>query len=259
LAYGVAGGVTSIMPDDSVAAWGWRIPFILGAFLALAALYMRRNMGESEVFDEHTTGAEKPAPLPKAQVARTIVLMIAMTSGVTAAHYTWTSYASTYAITQKGMDSGTAFWMTLTAQLIALATLPLWGWISDRVGRRPMMLIFAVLMIALSLPLTAMITSAGWTLLLASAIALVIVAIPGALLSAILSENFPTRIRTRAIGFAYSISVAVFGGTAPYLNALLNSLDVGWLSSVYIIVLCACTGIACFIMKETKGIDLKDA
>ena len=259
LAYGVAGGVTSIMPDDSVAAWGWRIPFILGAFLALAALYMRRNMGESEVFDEHTAGTEKPAPLPKAQVTRAIVLMIAMTSGVTAAHYTWTSYASTYAITQKGMDSGTAFWMTLMAQLIALATLPLWGWISDRVGRRPMMLIFAVLMIALSVPLTAMIGSAGWTLLLASAIALVIVAIPGALLSAILSENFPTRIRTRAIGFAYSISVAVFGGTAPYLNALLNSLDIGWLSSVYIMVLCACTGIACFIMKETKGIDLKDA
>ena len=79
------------------------------------------------------------------------------------------------------------------------------------------------------------------------------------MLSAILSENFPTRIRTSAIGFAWSISVAVFGGTAPYLNALQNSPDVGWLSSVYIIVLCACTGIACFIMKETKGIDLKDA
>ena len=259
LAYGVAGSVTSIMPDDSVAAWGWRIPFILGALLALAALYMRRNMGESEVFDEQKVVAEKPAPLPKAQVVRAIVLMIAMTSGVTAAHYTWTSYASTYAITQKGMDSGTAFWMTLAAQLIALATLPLWGWISDQVGRRPMMLTFALLMIVLSFPLTNMIGSDGWTLLIASAIALVIVAIPGALLSAILSENFPTKIRTRAIGFAYSISVAVFGGTAPYLNALLNSQDVGWLSSVYIIVLCACTGIACFIMKETKGIDLKDA
>jgi MHS family alpha-ketoglutarate permease-like MFS transporter len=259
LAYGVAGSVTSIMPDDSVAAWGWRIPFILGALLALAALYMRRNMGESEVFDEQKVVTEKSAPLPKAQVVRAIVLMIAMTSGVTAAHYTWTSYASTYAITQKGMDSGTAFWMTLAAQLIALATLPLWGWISDQVGRRPMMLTFALLMIVLSFPLTNMIGSDGWTLLVASAIALVIVAIPGALLSAILSENFPTKIRTRAIGFAYSISVAVFGGTAPYLNALLNSQDVGWLSSVYIIVLCACTGIACFIMKETKGIDLKDA
>jgi MHS family alpha-ketoglutarate permease-like MFS transporter len=259
LAYGVAGSVTSIMPDESVAAWGWRIPFVLGALLALAALYMRRNMGESEVFHEQKVVTEKTAPLPKAQVTRAIVLMIAMTSGVTAAHYTWTSYASTYAITQKGMDSSTAFWMTLAAQLIALATLPLWGWISDRVGRRPMMLIFAVLMIVLSFPLTNLIGSDGWTLLLASAIALVIVAIPGALLSAILSENFPTKIRTRAIGFAYSISVAVFGGTAPYLNALLNSQDVGWLSSVYIIVLCMCTGIACFIMKETKGIDLKDA
>lgn len=257
LAYAVAGGVTSVMSDDGVAAWGWRIPFVLGALLALAALYMRRNMDESKVF-EQGQGAV-PAARSRPQVARAILLMIALTSGITAAHYTWTSYVSTYAITEKGMNPDTAFWVTLAAQLIALLTLPLWGSVSDKIGRRPMMLIFAVLMIALSLPLNAMITADGWTLLVASTTALVIVAIPGALLAAVLAENFPTRVRTRAIGFAYSISVAVFGGTAPYLNALFNSLDVGWLSSVYVMVLCACTAVAALVMKETKGLDLTDA
>ncbi|KFF60260.1 MFS transporter [Cryobacterium sp. MLB-32] len=263
LAYAVAGGVTTVLSTSSVAEWGWRIPFVLGALLALAALYMRRNMEESEVFHAHKSAAQ-PAPAVRAkrsgsQVTRAILLMIAMTSGITAAHYTWTSYASTYAITEKGMNPDTAFWVTMVAQMIALVSLPLWGMLSDRVGRRPMMISFSILMIVVSIPLNAMITSAGWTLLIASAAALVIVAIPGALLAAVLAENFPTRVRTKAIGFAYSISVAVFGGTAPYLNALFNSLDVGWLSGAYVMTLCVCTAVACVMMKETKGIDLKDA
>ena len=121
-----------------------------------------------------------------------------------------------------------------------------------------MMIGFAALMILFQLPLTGMISSAPWTLLVAASVALVIVAIPGALLSATLSENFPTRVRTQGIGFAYSVSVAVFGGTAPYLNAQLIEWGVGWMSSIYIMVLCACTAVAVWLMPETKGIDLKD-
>ena len=263
LAYAVAGGVTTVLGADTMAEWGWRIPFVLGGLLAMAALYMRRNMEESEVFHAHKADAPaapaKPTKRSRSQITRAILLMIAMTSGITAAHYTWTSYASTYAITEQGMDPDTAFWITMVAQMIALITLPFWGMLSDRVGRRPMMIGFSVLMFAVSIPLNAMITDEGWTLLVASATALVIVAIPGALLAAVLAENFPTRVRTRAIGFAYSISVAVFGGTAPYLNALFNSLDLGWLSGAYVMVLCVCTAVACIIMKETKGMDLKDA
>ena len=267
LAYAVAGGITSVLPHSSLAEWGWRIPFILGAFLALAALYLRRGMEESAVFDEQSAAdssarpqaAAPAAEQPKRRMARSILLMIAMTSGITAAHYTWTAYASTYAISQKGMAADTAFWVTLLAQLIALTSLPLWGALSDRVGRRPVMVGFAVLMIALQIPMMNLISGEAWTLLVASTVSLVTVAIPGALLSATLSENFPTKVRTRAIGFAYSISVAVFGGTAPYLNALFVSNNAGWLFNVYIMVLCACTAAACLIMKETKGIDLRDA
>jgi hypothetical protein len=67
------------------------------------------------------------------------------------------------------------------------------------------------------------------------------------------------RLRTQAIGFAYSISVAVFGGTAPYLNQLLISIGVGWITSIYIMMLCVCTGVAVYQMPETQGIDLMDA
>jgi MHS family alpha-ketoglutarate permease-like MFS transporter len=257
LAYSVGGGVTSVLSNDAVAEWGWRIPFLIGALLALVALYLRRSMEESEVFDAQA--ADEGPRIPRATVVRAVLLMIGMTSGITAAHYTWTSYISTYAITQKDMNPDTAYWMLVVAQLIALVSLPFWGLLSDRIGRRPMLFAFAGLMFVLQFPLTAMITSSGWTLLVATTTALLVVSIPASVLSATLSESFPTKLRTQAIGFAYSISVAVFGGSSPYLNQLLVGQGIGWAFSIYIMVLCAFTGIACMFMRETKGIRLEDA
>lgn len=257
LAYSVGGGVTSALSNDAVAEWGWRIPFLIGALLALVALYLRRSMEESEVFDAQA--ADEGPRIPRATVVRAVLLMIGMTSGITAAHYTWTSYISTYAITQKDMNPDTAYWMLVVAQLIALVSLPFWGLLSDRIGRRPMLFAFAGLMFVLQFPLTAMITSSGWTLLVATTTALLVVSIPASVLSATLSESFPTKLRTQAIGFAYSISVAVFGGSSPYLNQLLVGQGIGWAFSIYIMVLCAFTGIACMFMRETKGIRLEDA
>jgi len=257
LAYTIGGAVTSTLSESVVGEWGWRIPFLLGFVLALFALYLRRSMEESEIFDSQTAAVDEPR-IPRRVVVRAILLMIGMTSGVTAAHYTWTSYISTYAITQKGMDPDTAYWMLVIAQVIALISLPFWGRLSDRVGRRPMLAAFALFMFALQIPLTSMISSAGWTLLLSTTVALLVVSMAGAILSCTLSESFPTRLRTQAIGFAYSFSVAVFGGTAPYLNQLLTGRGIGWVFGVYIMALCVATGAACLFMKETKGIDLAD-
>jgi MFS transporter, MHS family, alpha-ketoglutarate permease len=261
LAYTIGGGVTNVLSDSAVAEWGWRVPFLFGALLALAALYMRRGMDESEVFNGHQEKqvAKATMRLDRKRIARSIAMMIGMTAGITAAHYTWTSYASTYAITRQGMDAEGAYWVTVFAQLIALASLPLWGKLSDKIGRRPVLIGFALAMIITQIPLMSMINAQPWTLFVASTLALLIVAAAGALLSCVLSEAFPTKIRTQGIGFAYSFSVAVFGGTAPYLNALFNSWELGWLSNVYIMTLCGLTGIVVYKLRETKGIDLEDA
>ena len=95
LAYVVGGGVTSVLGAAGVAQWGWRIPFLLGAVLALSALYLRRGMEESDVFEAQSSGHRGLHQIPRKTVIRAVLLMIAMTSGITAAHYTWTSYAST--------------------------------------------------------------------------------------------------------------------------------------------------------------------
>lgn len=257
LAYTVGGVITNVFSEAAVSDWAWRIPFALGGLLALVALWMRRGMVESDVFEaDDQVEAVAPVPVDRGRVARAIVLVVLMTSGITAAHYTWTSYASTLAITERGMDAQTAYWATVGAQIIALVSLPFWGLLSDRIGRRPVLIGFGVLMAILQYPLMGMITDAGWSLFIASTLALLVVSMAGALLSAVLSEAFPTKVRTQGIGFAYSVSVAVFGGTAPYLNGLFNSLDLSWLSSGWVILLCLATIVAVVKLPETKGKDL---
>jgi MHS family alpha-ketoglutarate permease-like MFS transporter len=198
-------------------------------------------------------------PTTRAQNVRIALKMIFFTAGVTAVNYTWGSYMTTFAITERGMEPSTAYWMSVIAQLICCISMPFWGMISDRVGRKPMIFMFAIASIALTIPLTTLISDQGWTLLVAVGIALTLWAIPGSIYSAVLAENFPTRVRTRGIGIAYALSVALFGRPAPYLNQLFVSFDLGWMFSVYIMFLCVLTIVATLFMKETKGIDLKDA
>ncbi|MGY5319940.1 MFS transporter [Neomicrococcus lactis] len=271
IAYTLGGTITGFLSKAEVGAWGWRIPFLLGAVLALVALWLRRGMQESDVFveevvnEEHhneTTQASHVVPAgaktaSKSQV-RNIFLVIGLVTGLTSAHYTWTSYVSTYAITQEGMAPQGAYWATVFAQLIALIALPFWGRLSDRVGRKPLLYGFAIAMFLLEFLLKTMIGQEPWTLFVASTIALLIVGMMGAIIAAVMSEIFPTATRTRNIGLAYSISVAVFGGFAPYLNQLFVSIQAGWLADVYVMLTCVITLICVRILPETRGIDLND-
>lgn len=265
LAYGVGGTLTSIMDDNAVTAWGWRIPFLLGGLLALVALWMRRGMIESDVFEGEINSAPSDAPIngimlpdstKRYSLAKSIVLIIAMTSGITAAHYTWSSYVSTYAITQQDMTPSYAYWMVVIAQVVALISLPLWGRFSDKVGRKRILAAFAILMVITQMPLMNMIDQRPWTLLIAATVALVIVAMAGALLSAVMSESLPTKYRTQGMGFAYALSVAIFGGFAPYINEQVIAWGVGWMSSVYIMLLCIATLVATVLLPNNTGVDL---
>ncbi|WP_277455273.1 MFS transporter [Janibacter sp. DB-40] len=270
-AYAIGGSITAFLTESAVGDWGWRVPFLLGAVFAVFVLYLRTGMEESDVFDRADTAqaveqevvpaaAQTVAPAAagytRGRLTKAIALVVMMVSGITVAHYTWSSYASTYAITEQGMDPNTAFWAITASQFLALLTLPLWGLLSDHIGRRPVVLIFAVGTIITTIPLKAMIADEFWTLFLASFIAMTFVAAAGSILSSMMSEAFPTKVRTAGIGFAYSLSVAAFGGSAPYLNALFIGRGLDWLVNVYIIVLCLCTIGATLMMKETRGIDL---
>lgn len=259
IAYSVGGALTSLMTDSAVAEWGWRIPFLLGAVFAVVVIVIRRDMEESDVFDDGPATASTPEAGAQRGAVKRVVVVIAMVSGLTVTHYTWTSYMSTYAIANEGMSASGAFWALMLAQAISVVTIPLWGILSDRIGRRPIWLGYGILMAVLSIPMREMVTDQAWTLFVPALVVLVLVAGPGSILAATMSEAFPTRMRTQGIGLAYSIAIAVFGGSAPYLNALVIDLGHGWVGGAYLTVLCVCTIVATLFSKETKGIDLRHA
>lgn len=135
LAYTVGGALTSTLSESAIAQWGWRIAFLLGTVLAVYALFMRRGMEETV----HPVTENKPAelPIPSPVVVKGVLITIGLTASVAAAHYTWTSYISTYAITQKGVDPQVAYWTSVAAQTMALISLPLLGccpieWVASR-------------------------------------------------------------------------------------------------------------------------------
>ncbi|WP_378143957.1 MFS transporter [Cnuibacter sp. UC19_7] len=246
------------MDADLLDEWGWRIPFAFGALLAVFALYLRRGMMESDVFQAESSEAPTRRAWSQRRLFSAGVKLFIFTGGTSVVFYTFNSFASAFAISQRGMDAAGAFQASLWAQLVGIAVLPLLGALSDRIGRKPLLIAWAVLFIILVFPLLNMIGSAPWTLFVAQAVALSVAACATSIYAAVIAEQLPTAQRTKVIGIAMSLSVALFGGTAPYLNTWLSSIGLGWIFQVYFIVLCAASLVVIVRWRETRGIDLKD-
>lgn len=255
----VSAALTSALGADAMQEWGWRIPFLLGGVMAIVVLWMRREMHESDVFTE--TKAEESDPVePPARraVVLAAVRLIAFIAGLTCFNYVWMTFMTTYAISEKGMSPGAAYWVTALGQLICLVITPFMGRLSDRIGRKPMMFGYAALAVIFTFPFTALVNDQPWTLFVTVTAGLSIWAMCNSIFPALLAENFPTRLRGRGVGFSYSIAVALFGGTAPYLNQLFVSLDKGWVFNLYVMGLCSIGFVVTFFFKETRGINLND-
>jgi MHS family alpha-ketoglutarate permease-like MFS transporter len=255
------------LPPADMGSWGWRIPFFFGALLAVVVLWLRRNMMESEVHSEQAGAAASESTGSKSVTdpgwsrsrifARAVQIFFYM-AGTTLPYYIWSSYAAVYAISQHGMNPAAAFGATLGAMVINIILTPVMGWVSDRIGRRPPVIFYNLATAALTFPMFALISDAAWTLFVAQSIMMGISACIAGTQPAMMSEQVPTKYRTLIMGTAMPLAVALFGGTAPYLNTWFNSLQLGWAFNIYIIVICLISAAVVWRWKETKGIDLRD-
>lgn len=253
----LAAVLTSWLGKEAMEAWGWRVGFALGALLGVYALFLRRSASESDVF-EHRAAQSDGLKVTRRQawlIARNIV-MIAAASNAT--YYTWVTFAPATAIATKGMDPSGAYLASLGAQLICLLWLPLCGWLSDRYGRKPVVMAFGLGVALAVFPVSHIVTDQPWTLFVAQLIGLLVWGLLAAIFPVVLAEQVPTGARAMGVGFISSLSVAVFGGTAPYINTWLGAHGLEWVYTVYVGALGLMAFAGGLLIKETAGMELND-
>ncbi|MEV5054203.1 MFS transporter [Arthrobacter sp. LAR12-1-1.1] len=239
-------------------AWGWRIPFLIGAAMGLYALIMRSRLHETDVFEGEAT-AEKRAPIwPQIVRHRKQALqVIGLTVGLTVIYYIWGVVAPSYATTALKIDRGEALWAGVIGNIVFIAALPFWGKLSDRIGRKKVLWAGAIGAGVMHFPMTALLKDSAWQLAVSMSVMLIFIAASAAIVPAVYAELFPTSIRTVGVGVPYSICVAVFGGTAPYLQQWLGTtVQMPQLFNVYAVILLAISAMFVFTIPETKGKDL---
>jgi len=250
--------LSSVLDKTEMADWGWRIPFIIGTLLGVYAFYVRRGLPETAAFEQEQHATERASTLRgmwqnRGAAARIIGLVM----GGTITFYTWSVAAPGYAINVKHIEASSALWAGVVANLVFMAMLPIWGALSDRFGRKPNVIAFAVGTAILTVPLNGFIRDQAWQLAVAMSVALFFHAAVSAIVPALFAELLPTHVRAAGIGFPYSIAVALFGGTAPLVQAWLADHEQASLFTVYTIVLLVATLITIVITPESKGRPLE--
>ncbi|MET7617343.1 MFS transporter [Streptomyces sp. NPDC005408] len=255
-ASGIAAALVSGLGEAQMEGWGWRVPFVVGAALSLVGFWIRRGAHETRSEEQQQAA---PAGLFHAlrHYARQSLLICGITAGGTIAYYTWTSYLPTYAELNAGIDKANAL-LAGTISLAFFALLqPLGGMLSDRYGRRPLLLFFGVGFALLSVVLLRSLTGSFGSLLLVQCTGMVLLTGFTSISAAVNAEVFPARVRAAGIGFPYSLTVALFGGTAPYVGTLFKEIGSPGLFPWYVTALCLVSSAVYLRLPETAHKELE--
>ena len=253
LALGVLLLLQRTMTPAELERWGWRIPFLIGAACAVLALWMRRGLEETTAFRNQPL-AQRPSIRALLDHRRAVATVVGLTAGGTVAFYTFTTYAQKFLVNTAGFSKDAATRISALTLLVFMFVQPLVGWISDRVGRRPVLIAFGILGALGTVPVLSALahvrSEMGAFLLLL--LALLVVSGYTAINAVVKAELFPTAIRTLGVALPYAIAVSLFGGTAEYLALWAKS--VGHESWYYwYVTLCIAASLVVYAtMPETR-------
>jgi MFS transporter, MHS family, alpha-ketoglutarate permease len=240
--------------------WGWRIPFFLGAVLSLVALYLRRNLQETESFEKKSGEKERGSMKELLRHPKAIAVVIGLTLGGTIAFYTYTTYMQKFLVNTVKLSKDQSTLLTFISLSLFALLQPAFGLLSDRIGRRPLLISFGLLGTLFTVPILQTLSRAAsqleaFGLLMAS---LLIVSGYTSINAVVKAELFPAQVRALGVGLPYALTVAIFGGSAEYIALYLK--DIGHETGYYWFVTgCIFISLLVYVsMPDTKHTSLMD-
>jgi MHS family proline/betaine transporter-like MFS transporter len=257
LGSGVAALLNTLLSQEQMSGWGWRVPFLLGGILGPVGLYMRRTMKETPMYE--AASRELPARTTESGfglAARAFGFTIVWT----VCFYVLLNYMPTYTQKYLKLSASAALWSNTIGLLVLLACIPLMGRISDRVGRKPLLLACCLAFIVLPFPVfNYMLSGIGFGELIAVQILFAVLISmfsgPG---PAAIAEIFPTRSRSTWMTSGYALAVAIFGGFAPFISVWLIDRFQSPVAHVWYLVAAAVVSLLVILsLRETAHSDLR--
>ncbi|MCZ2328646.1 MFS family transporter [Bartonella sp. F02] len=253
--------LTLYLTEYQLREWGWRIPFAIGGFAAIVAIYLRRSLHETTTKESRSHKTAGSIVELFRNHKKAFVLVMCFTAGGSLSFYTYTTYMQKYLITTTGFDKQTATTIMTVALFIFMLAQPIFGALADKIGPRISLLIWSISCILFMVPGLKIIahTNSTWVALFIIIGALCIMSFYTSIAGIIKAALFPSSIRTMGVGLAYAVANALFGGSTEYIALKFKSLGYSTAFYYYLIIMMIIAFIAIILMPNIRdGGYLKD-